>query len=343
MPLREEILEQTTIISNLVNSRADQVNQIAAKLGKPKRIFIAARGTSDNAARYAKYVWGVNNQVPVALAAPSLFSIYQKPPLLEDTLVVGISQSGESPDILAVIEEANRQRCPTLTITNQPKSPLAQLSDFVLDIHAGEEISVAATKSYTCQLVSIAMLSAAWEGSSKLWKGINLIPDQIEQVLALENQIQIFSKRYLDMKQCVVLGRGFNYSTAFEWSLKLKELTHVVAQPYSSADFFHGPIALVSSGFPVFGIAPQGAVFDDMFGLIKKIKLEQKADLFLISDQTELLSQADCPVPLPEGIPEWLTPISGIIPGQLFSYHLSLTKGMNPDSPRGLTKVTRTR
>jgi glucosamine--fructose-6-phosphate aminotransferase (isomerizing) len=343
MPLREEILEQTQIITHLIKSQSDQINEISTRLGKPGGIFVAARGTSDNAARYAKYVWGANNHIPVALAAPSLFSIYQKPPQLRNTLVVGISQSGESPDILAVIEEAKRQKSPTLAITNQSNSPLGLLADYVIDIMAGEEISVAATKSYTSQLTAIAMLSAAWKGSSLLWNEINLIPQYVAQVLTLENQIQQFAKRYKAMEQCVVLGRGFNYATVFEWSLKLKELTYVVAQPYSSADFLHGPIALVSSGFPVFAIAPQGAVFSDLATLITKIKREHQADLFLISDQTDLLGQADCPIPIPEGIPEWLTPIPGIIPGQLFSYYLSLAKGMNPDSPRGLTKVTRTR
>jgi glucosamine--fructose-6-phosphate aminotransferase (isomerizing) len=145
------------------------------------------------------------------------------------------------------------------------------------------------------------------------------------------------------MDQCVVLGRGYHYATAFEWSLKMKELSYVVAQPYSSADFQHGPIALVSHGFPIFSIATLGPVFNNMQELLMRLKNEHKAELFLISDDRDLLSIADCPVAIPVNIPEWITPIIGIIPAQLFSFHLSLVKGMDPDAPRGLNKVTLTK
>lgn len=343
MPLHDEILEQPDILAGLINTQRGNIEGIVNAIGSPKSIFIAARGTSDNAARYAKYVWGSYNQVPVTLATPSLFSIYHKPPNLSGMLVIGISQSGESPDLLAVIEEANRQGCNTLAITNQKDSPLANQSDFLIDIQAGAELSVAATKSYSAQLGVITMLSAAWNNSDNQWKEIQQVPGFMAQALAVETDISIFASRYRYMNQCVVLGRGYNYATAFEWSLKLKELTYVVAQPYSSADFLHGPIALVSDGFPVFAIAPQGEVFDDMAKLLTELKLNRLADLFLISDNQTLLELADCPIPIPIGIPEWLTPIIGILPAQLFSYHLTRIKGINPDAPRGLTKVTRTK
>ena len=342
MALRDEILEQKNSIKTLLDNQADTIRSIAQSIGKPSGIFIAARGTSDNAARYAKYVWGYNNRIPVALAAPSLFSVYQKPPLLGDNLVVGISQSGESPDILAVLAEANHQGCSTLAITNLPDSPLGLEANYVIDIQAGPELSVAATKSYTAQLGAIAMLSAAWTGEPELWKQLAEIPDFIAALLEQENQIQTYALRYRYMDQCVVLGRGFNYATAFEWSLKLKELTYVVAQPYSSADFLHGPIALVSSGFPVFAVAAQGEVLEDMAALLKKLKEIHRADLFIISENQDLLQIADCPLSLPAGIPEWLSPLVCIIPAQLFSYHLTLIKGIDPDTPRGLTKVTLT-
>jgi len=343
MPLHDEILEQPDILAGLINTQRGNIEGIVNAIGSPKSIFIAARGTSDNAARYAKYVWGSYNQVPVTLATPSLFSIYHKPPNLSGMLVIGISQSGESPDLLAVIEEANRQGCNTLAITNQKDSPLANQSDFLIDIQAGAELSVAATKSYSAQLGVITMLSAAWNNSDNQWKEIQQVPGFMAQALAVETDISIFASRYRYMNQCVVLGRGYNYATAFEWSLKLKELAYVVAQPYSSADFLHGPIALVSDGFPVFAIAPQGEVFDDMAKLLTELKLNRLADLFLISDNQTLLKLADCPIPIPIGIPEWLTPIIGILPAQLFSYHLTRIKGINPDAPRGLTKVTRTK
>ena len=342
MALRDEILEQQERVSDLLEKQADPIQSIAQAIGKPSGIFIAARGTSDNAARYAKYVLGFNNQIPVALAAPSLFSVYHQPPNLGANLVIGISQSGESPDLLAVIAEANQQGCSTLAITNRTDSPLAAEADHVIDIQAGPELSIAATKSYTSQLGAIAMLSAAWAGKPGLWEQLAEIPNFISQQFQQENQIQAYATRYRDMDQCAVLGRGFNYATAFEWSLKLKELTYVVAQPYSSADFLHGPIALVSSGFPIFAVVPRGGVFEDMAHLLKRLKETNRADLFILSENQDLLKIADCPLSLPTGIPEWLSPLVTIIPAQLFSYHLTLVKGIDPDTPRGLTKVTLT-
>jgi glucosamine--fructose-6-phosphate aminotransferase (isomerizing) len=343
MSLHDEIFEQPGVIEALIKNETQNIKRIAQTIGKPRSIFIAARGTSDNAARYAKYVWGANNQIPVALAAPSLFSVYQKPPALSDHLVIGISQSGESPDLIAVVNEAKKQGCQTLVITNITDSPLAASADHVINIHAGPELAVAATKTYTAQLASVAILSSAWSDRSEQWDEIARIPDQMISVLESESQLQIFSLRYRYMDQCVVLGRGFNYATAFEWSLKMKELSYVVAQPYSSADFLHGPIALISHGFPIFAIASRGVVFQEMEALLRKLKEEHRADLFLISDNSDLLSYADCPVPIPENLPEWLSPIIGIIPAQLFCYHLTRVKGMNPDAPRGLSKVTLTK
>jgi glucosamine--fructose-6-phosphate aminotransferase (isomerizing) len=278
----------------------------------------------------------------VALATPSLFSIYNKPPILKDFLVIGISQSGESPDLIAVIDEANKQGSETVVITNHPESPLGRKANFTIDIQAGPELAIAATKSYTAQLGAIAMLSAAWSNQADLWKEIRQLPELMHTVLNTESQIKEFSTRYRYMDQCVVLGRGYNYATAFEWSLKLKELTYVVAQPYSSADFLHGPIAMVSDGFPIFAVVTQGKVFEEIAQLLQRLIQNHGADLFIISDTQDILDIADCPIHIPKGIPEWLSPMVSIIPAQLFSYYLTIAKRIDPDAPRGLSKVTRT-
>jgi glucosamine--fructose-6-phosphate aminotransferase (isomerizing) len=144
------------------------------------------------------------------------------------------------------------------------------------------------------------------------------------------------------MRQCVVLGRGFNYCTAFEWALKLKELTYTVAEPYSSADFQHGPIAMVEGGFPVLAVTPRGKVFDSLQEMLGRLRSDQLAELVIISDDKGALSLAQSPILLPDGIPEWLTPIISIIPAQLFTYHLTRAKGINPEKPRTLRKVTET-
>ncbi len=342
MSLYEEIYQQPNVLKEMYDVNREKIKDMVKAMGPVKDVFIAARGSSDNAARYAKYVWGAFNRIPVTLATPSLFSLYHQPPQLEGKLVLGISQSGQSPDMLAVMEEGKKQGCRTLAITNKATSPLAQMADFVIDIKAGTEKAVAASKSYTAQLQSIAMLSAAWEEDPKRWEEIQSLPKWASLTLEKREVIEEVVPRYRYMDQCVVLGRGFNYATAFEWSLKLKELTYVMAEPYSSADFQHGPVAMVSAGFPVFAIAPQGAVYEDMYSLLSELKEKHRVDLFLISDQEKALKLANTPLNLPAEVPEWLTPIVGILPAQLFCHQLAKEKGFDPDKPRGLTKVTRT-
>jgi glucosamine--fructose-6-phosphate aminotransferase (isomerizing) len=305
-------------------------------------IFLTARGTSDNAGLYAKYLWGARNGLPVALAAPSLFSVYQAPPRLNRSLVLGISQSGQSPDIVSVMEEGRRQGMPTLAITNAPDSPLAEAAEWVIDIAAGPEHAVAATKSYTGQLLAIALLSVALSEDREGYDLLRRVPGWVGETLQLDDKIECISERYRYMRESIVIGRGYNYATAFEWALKLKELTYTVSEPYSSADFRHGPIAVVSQGFPVFAVVPEGAVYGDIMALLRGLKEDYAVELLVVSNRGEALALGDRALSLPEAVPEWLSPLVGIIPAQLFVYHLTLAKGFDPDQPRGLSKVTRT-
>ena len=345
MTLHSEIFEQPASLKRLLSAQREAVEGIAQAI-RSKSIqyaFLAARGTSDNAGRYANYLWGGQNGLPVALATPSLFTLYQQPPKLRGALVVGISQSGQSPDIVSVLVEGRRQGCPTLAITNASHSPLAQTADFVLDIQAGDEHAVAATKTYTGELMAIAMLSTALNGSPLAWDELRRVSEWVEQVLNQEAEIARMAQRYRFLGQCVVLGRGYNYCTVFEWALKLKELAYVEAEPYSSADFLHGPIAMVERGFPVMAIVPQGQVFEPLLALLKSLKDKHLAELVVISNEPNALALAQSPIPLPGVIPEWLSPLVCIVPAQLFTYHLTLTKGYDPDQPRSIHKVTETR
>lgn len=344
MTLKDEIFEQPAVLGRLLDAQMAPVREIAAALRhRPfQYVFLAARGTSDNAGRYAQYLWGAHNHLPIALATPSLFSLYEQPPSLSGALVVGVSQSGQSPDIVSVLAEGRRQGCPTLAITNNTASPLARAADFVIDIQAGEERAVAATKTYSTQLMAIAMLSVALAEDAGLQAALEKVPGWAQQVLELDEAIGQMACRYSFMQQCVVLGRGYNYATAFEWSLKLKELTYVLAEPYSSADFQHGPIAVVARGYPVMAVAPGGVIYDNMLELLRRLHKEQSADLVVISDQEEALRLAKSPIPLPAGIPEWLTPLVCIVPAQLFSYHLTREKGYDTEAPRSIHKVTET-
>lgn len=344
MGLRKEIFEQPETLCRLLDTQTARIEHIARTIRQRNvdYVFLAARGSSDHAGLYAKYLWGTLNQLPMALAAPSLFTVYGQPPALKNGLVVGISQSGQSPDIVGVVAEGRRQSAPTLAITNAPNSPLAQAAEFVIDIGAGTEEAVAATKTYTAQLLAVAAFSTALSGDDDRMALLRSVPEMVRRVLALDETIERVAERYRYMERCVVLGRGYNYATAFEWSLKLKELAYVVAEPYSSADFQHGPIAIVGQGFPVLAVAPGGAVYADMLPLLRRLVSEHQAELLVISDEEEALALARTSLRLPMDIPEWLSPVVSIVPAQLFCYHLTRAKGYDTEAPRGLSKITLT-
>jgi glucosamine--fructose-6-phosphate aminotransferase (isomerizing) len=345
MSLHSEILEQPERLASLVKSQRKAVEEIARaiKSRDVSYIFLAARGTSDNAGRYANYLFGGMNRLPLALATPSLFTYYQQPPSLKGAFVIGISQSGQSPDIVSVLQEGKRQGCPTLAITNEADSPLASFADFVLDIQTGPELAVAATKTYTAELMAIAMISAALGNEASAWDALEKIPVWVNDALKADDLIRSAAERYRYMQQCVVLGRGYNYSTAFEWALKLKELTYVEAEPYSSADFQHGPIAIVAKGFPVMAVVSVGKVAEPLTLLLEHLKQDLSAELVVISNLEKPLSLAQTRIPVSNEIPESLTPLVNIVPAQLFSYHLTLIKGFDAEKPRTIHKVTETR
>jgi glutamine---fructose-6-phosphate transaminase (isomerizing) len=345
MSLHSEILEQPERLEGLLHSQRKTVEEIAGAINARRisYVFLAARGTSDNAGRYANYLLGGVNRLPLALAAPSLFTYYQRPPDLKGALVVGVSQSGQSPDIVSVLQEGKRQGCLTLAITNAGDSPLAGAADFVLDVLAGPELAVAATKTYTAELMAIAMLSAALSGQESEWTALQKVPGWVRDVLQQDDSIRQAGERYRYMQQCVVLGRGYNYATAFEWALKLKELTYVEAEPYSSADFQHGPIAIVGRGFPVMAIAAQGRILESLMPLLGHLKRDLLAELVVISNAEQARDLAQVHFSIAPDVPESLSPIVSIVPAQLFSYYLTLAKGYDPDKPRTISKITETR
>lgn len=341
--LEQEIYQQPEAVARLLKEERAYVSELARSLrDKFDAVLIAARGTSDNAARFAQYLFGTHNRLPVALAAPSLFTIYQQPPRLQRTLVIGISQSGQSPDIVEVIAEGRRQGQPTLAIVNDPDSPLARAAEHTLYIHAGAEKAVAATKTYTTSLAALALFSTLLEESEQHLQQLATLPEVMQLTLDRLPPALARIERYRYMNRCAVIGRGFNYSTAFEIALKVKELTQVVAEPYSSADFRHGPIAIVQPGFPVMVVAPSSAVSDDMADLANGVR-RRGGELLMISDDPTRLAGSHLPLPLPAGVPEWLTPLIAVLPGQLFALSLAQTCGFDVDRPNGLTKVTETR
>jgi glucosamine--fructose-6-phosphate aminotransferase (isomerizing) len=342
--LYREIHQQPVVIELFLKTESDAVRQLAKVIQGRKitHVVIAARGTSDNAGRYAKYVLGAMNGLTVALATPSLFSIYKQPPNFRDSLVLGISQSGESPDIVAVLAEAQQQGALTAVITNNPSSDLAQHGDMVINLNVGKEKSIAATKTYTTELVAIACLSANLTGDKQMASALSDIPVAIESTLCISESIAKIAPRYRYMERSVVIGRGYNYATAFELALKMKELTYSIVEPYSSADFLHGPLAMIEHGFPVIVIAPTGMMHDEMRYFMLELK-DRQAEIICISDDPGLLSLARIPLTLPHTVPEWLSPMTAIVPGQLFALHLAHARDYDVDNPRSLRKVTKTR
>lgn len=343
--IEKEINEQPLVLSKILKEELKHASILASAIKKKEinYILIAARGSSDNAAVYAKYIFPSVCGLPVALATPSLFSIYKKPPRLKGAFVLGISQSGRSTDIISVLKEAKKQKCVTAVITNDICSPLAETGDFILNCRAGIEASVAATKTYTAQILLLALLASLLSDNKKdKLAQLNKIPDAVHKTISVYNGARTLAQRYRYMETCSVIGRGYNYATCFEIALKLKELNYIIAEPYSSADFQHGPMAIVKEGYPVLVINPSGVLFKDLNAFIDRLK-EKKADLMIISDKKEILNKANTPLILPVGTPEWLSPITSVIPGQFLAFYLTLAKGYNPDKPRSLKKITITK
>jgi glucosamine--fructose-6-phosphate aminotransferase (isomerizing) len=350
MPTRfeHEIHEQPAALARLLRQGRAAIEEAAAAVRsfQPRFVVTAARGSSDNAARYAKYLFGVRNRLVVSLGAPSLVTLYGSAPSLAGALVVGISQSGESPDIVALVEEGRRQGALTLALCNQPDSPLGRVAAQVIDLHAGVEESVAASKSYTAELLALAMLSAAIDGDAASRAALDAIPDAVDWTLAgvapLINDAVLAPFAASD--RMIVLGRGFNFATAFELALKIKETSGATVEPYATPDLFHGPLAMIDPGFPALVVAHRGAAFDDTTRALRAIAA-CGAEILVISDDPALHTEQGCRAQFltAPGVPEWLSPITAIIPGQLVALALAIMRGLDPDRPRGLAKITRTR
>jgi glucosamine--fructose-6-phosphate aminotransferase (isomerizing) len=339
-----DLLDQPATLRGLIAEGRAEAEAAAERIHSRGARFavLAARGSSDNAARYAQYVLGIRNGMVAALAAPSIVTRYGAEPDMAGAVVVGISQSGQSPDLVAVLHAARRQGAFTLALTNEPGSPLAAEADRVIALRAGHELAVAATKTYTAQLTAVAMLSAALAGDAGAWSEIARVPERVADAIDRGRAAAAAAERFRDDEQMLVVGRGYNLSTAFEIALKLKEACGVVADPYSSADLLHGPVALVRAGLPVMVVAPQAAPFDDLPG-VAAVARERGARVIALTDAPSLAAQAEVALPLPPGGPEWLSPIEAVVPGQLWVQALAAARGLSPDAPPGLTKVTRTR
>ena len=340
MYLQNEIAQQPSVIERLLKDGQALTDSVAAAIRDFNPVFacIAARGTSDNAAHYAQYMFGGLLRMPVMLATPSLHTVYGMPPDLSKALVIGISQSGQAEDVRAVLSDANQQGALTLAITNFDESPLALTAKYHLPLLAGRELSVAATKTYTAQLTVIAMLTSALSESDAMRKDLIALPRLAAQALRLSEDIEGWAQRYRYINRLVTLGRGFNYATACEISLKVKELSYIASEGYSEANFRHGPIAAIDRGHPVILASPHGRNLAGMVDMCQRLS-EMGAETLVISNNSDLLSHGRQAMTIPS-TPEWLSPILAVIPGQIFAMLQALARGYEVDKPRGLSKVT---
>jgi glucosamine--fructose-6-phosphate aminotransferase (isomerizing) len=336
-----EIEQQPAVLEKILRLEAARVERFAGFLSKREihSVILVARGTSDNAALFGRYLIETATSYPVSLAAPSIHTLYKTRLRLEKTLTIGVSQSGAGADINLVLRNCKRQGSLVVGITNTPNSEMAHIVDEVFPVHAGKERSVAATKTYTGQLLLFYLLAGALRG--RKLPGLEEIPQHAAKALDLRDSLRSIVERYRFMQRCIVIGRGLNYANALEFSLKLMETCYVVAKGYSAADFFHGPIAIIEPDFPIFLWMPPGKTLANMLLLQRRLR-ELRAETVVVSGVRAALRLAATSLPMPPDIDDFHSVIPYIIPGQLFAAMLAEAKGLSPDRPRGLQKVTKT-
>jgi glucosamine--fructose-6-phosphate aminotransferase (isomerizing) len=336
-----EIAEQPQALARTLDAERAHVRKLGRSLAArpPRLIILVARGSSDNAALFGRYLIEISTGIPVSLSAPSVHTLYKRRLKLEDTLVIGVSQSGEGADVNLVLESCRKAGARVLAITNEARSSMAGLADETFVTRAGKEKSVAATKTYTCQLMIFYMLACALAGED--CAQLDVIPGYASAAAGLGGDIDAFIDRYRFAKHGVVVGRGLNYATAYEIGIKLMETCYLVMDRFSAADFLHGPIAMLEADFPVFLLAPPGPTFADMKKMAEKVR-ERHADCLVLSSEPSILKLGTLGLRMPAKIPDRFSPIPYVIPGQILAAKLSALKGLSPDQPRGLTKVTHT-
>ena len=338
----QEIAEQPAALEKTIAEEHAKIHRLgeSIKLRDIDLIVLVARGSSDNAALFGRYLLEITTGVPVSLSAPSVHTLYGAKLNLKRAMVIGVSQSGEGEDINFVLSSARKSGAFTIGITNEPAASMTKLVDETLLMHGGKERSVAATKTFTGQMMLFYLLSAALATNNSSID-YERIPDFAARALEQQPAILELVQRYVFMENCVVVGRGLAYANAYEFALKLMETCYVVAERFSSADFLHGPVAMIERHFPVFLFAPPGVMFDGTNDLIARLS-ELSADTLVITSDPETAAKCSRSIMMPREIDEFLAPIPYIIPAQLFAALLAEAKGLDPDKPRSLSKVTRT-
>ena len=334
-----EIAEQPLVIERLTTQgRAGCLDAARwVREREPRFVLLAARGTSDHAALYLKYLVEVRLGLPAGLMSPSTFTAYDARPDLRDVLVVALSQSGGSPDLSRSVEAARACGATTLALTNDAASPLAAAADLHLELLAGPELAVAATKSYVAELVASWLLVDSWSGGDG--SAARGLAETVSRELGRRPEIAAIADRFRFTDRVVLTGRGYSYPTAREAALKLMETSYVAAHAFSGADLLHGPLAMIDPDVPVVAVAPEGRGAQALRPVLELLHA-RGSDLTVVGGASSL-DLATASFALDDAVAEELAPVSSIVPLQLLALEMALARGHDPDRPRGLSKVTR--
>lgn len=340
--MAREMAEQPAVLRRILDEGAPRIRQVAQDVAarKPRFVLLTARGTSDNAALYAKYLLEIRLGLPCGLTSMSTTTAYGAHPDLTDVLVVTVSQSGGSPDLVASTRAAREAGAITVAVTNNPDSPLAAVSEYHVDIMAGPEKALPATKTYTASLLALYLFVEGLRGGDGA--AAKALPDLAEQLLARQDEVRTLASRYRFAERMVITSRGYGYPTAKEAALKLMETSYIPALAYSGADLLHGPLAMVDNVSPVIAVVTDGKGGAALQPVLDRLR-GRGADLVVIGPAGQV-EQASAGFVLPvEGVPEELQPVLEILPLQLLAYEVTIARGQDPDAPRALAKVTETR
>lgn len=337
----KEIGEQPAALALTIREESDRIGQLSSFVRSRdiRLIVLVGRGSSDNAVTFGRYLLEIMTGVPVSLCAPAVHTLYRAKVNLNNALVIGVSQSGEGEDINYVMRAARKSGAFTIGITNESASSMVKVVDEAVLTHGGKERSVAATKTFTCQMMLLYMLATGLSDNKKI--RYQEIPDHAERALETRKDVATLVRHYIEMENCVVVARGLTYACAYEFALKLMETCYVVAERFSTADFQHGPVAMIDRQFPVIMFAPPGIMLKGAKKLLRRLRT-LRADTLAITGDSATAGMCSRSIIMPREIDEFLAPIPYIIPAQLFAALLAEAKGLNPDQPRSLSKVTRT-
>jgi len=350
--LDAELESQPDVAANFLDRTWPRLGELRAGLGvgSVEGFIVAARGSSDNAARYAQYLWSLRTGLPVTLATPSLHTVYQGRLDVRRRAVVAISQSGGSPDVVGVLEHARAQGSPTLAVTNNVASPLAAAAEVVVDLAAGDERSVAATKTYTASLLAVALLAVAMDDEVRrpaAQQALAEVPEALAAAVADTSGVDAAARLLARCTRAVAVGRGLNLSTAYETALKVTELTGVLVAPYSPADLLHGPIAAVGPDVPALLVAPDEPASASVLATVPELRRRGAPVIVVRTESADPsvgrdLEISELVLPSRARLDDWLTPLTAVVPGQLVARRLAEIRGLDVDRPAGLSKETRT-